>query len=192
MTSGQHPAETRQWERFLFHCLHRHQSNCVRFFCLYHLCFSSRKQALSAVTRVVANSKEHPVLRGLALEQLADHWYSFRTGRLGRRASRLVLSALPNPDANIRFWACFAAAQMALVQARPILKLMLNDPEVGSMGWTVGYEAGEALKKLSGQDAWLNDPAPLEHGYPSPWQLGSNCQLLGEVTVGDGLQVKLR
>jgi len=92
---------------------------------------------------------------------------------IGRRADRVVLQSLRDPDANVRFWACYAAAHRRLRRSIPLLRGLLKDKAVGNMGWTVGYEAGEALKALHGrQDAWDDGAQPKTHphAYECLWR----------------------
>jgi hypothetical protein len=44
---------------------------------------------------------------------------------------------------------------------------MIQDTGVSEMGWTVGYEAGEALKSIRGESAWDQfEPQKLPSPYP--------------------------
>ena len=160
----------KQWIRFMIHCLKHHRDPRVRHRIACHAVASADAggKPLSALIRMASDPKEHPVLRGQALETLA--WPArCATGRAARRARKTVLKCLRDPDGNVRFWACFAVSQMRIWEAIPILKGMLCDEAVSIMNWTVGYEAGEAIKELQGELAWEDTPESRPHDYLHLW-----------------------
>jgi hypothetical protein len=122
----------------------------------------------SAFIQGARDGQEHPLVRGICLEGLAGraNWFKPKN-RLDRKIFRVVLDCLHDLDSNVRFWACFAASGMRLLSAKSILRNLMDDDELGDMGITVGYEAGEALKSIQGLPAWEGEPPRSESPYPS-------------------------
>ena len=55
---------------------------------------------------------------------------------------------------------------MKLKSAQHLLRQMTRDQGLGDMGWTVGYEAQEALKSIQGKPAWQDEPPHKKSPYP--------------------------
>lgn len=161
--------KTPQWSRFILRGIKSHPSLSVRHRCLCYADSCGTPRVLSTLTNLALNTKEHPVLRGQALEVIPGCVWFLNRGRRTRRAQKAVLTCLRDLDANVRFWACFAAFGLRLTAAVPLLKQMTNDDGVSIMGWTVGYEAGEALKGLEGEDCWEELSPRVPHPYPALW-----------------------
>lgn len=119
----------------------------------------------SALMRRIASSNEHPLVRGQCLESLKPGWLASK-GPLERRAFALVLKCLRDPDANVRFWACYVSGQKRMRCSQGHLAKLIGDPAIAEMGWTVGYEAAEALKAIRGEPAWEKFPTQR---LPSPY-----------------------
>ncbi len=124
----------------------------------------------NALLNRVRDPHEHYLVRGVCLESLPGH-AEFRRpkNRLDRKVHRAILDCLSDPHPNVRFWACYAAGQMEMVAAESALRNLRNDDGLGCMGWTVGYEATEALKAIRGEPAWDDDRLPEECPYPHLW-----------------------
>lgn len=58
---------------------------------------------------------------------------------------------------------------MQMIAAQSALKNLIDDDGLSCMGWTVGYEATEALKAIRGEPAWDDDRLPEECPYPRLW-----------------------
>ena len=56
-----------------------------------------------------------------------------------------------------------------MLAAQEILRKLVDDEGLGDMGWTVGYEAIEALKSIRGEPAWDDDRRPEESPFPPLW-----------------------
>lgn len=111
-----------------------------------------------------------PCPRSVCLECLPGHAASGRPkNRLDRKVHRAILDCLRDPHSNVRFWACYAAGQMEISAARSALRGLIDDDGLSCMGWTVGYEATEALKALQGEPAWDDGRLPGECPYPPLW-----------------------
>ena len=124
----------------------------------------------NALLNRVKDPKEHHLVRGVCLECLPGHAASGRPkNRLDRKVHRAILDCLRDPHSNVRFWACYAAGQMEISAARSALRGLIDDDGLSCMGWTVGYEATEALKALLGEPAWDDDRLPGECPYPPLW-----------------------
>lgn len=142
-----------------------------RFASLAYCCYSSR--VTSALIQGARDPEEHFLVRGTCLEMLADRSSSAkRMSRTDRKIATVVLESLSDQHPNVRFWACFAVAGLRLRSAQSRLHELLQDDGLGDLGWTVGYEAGEALKVLRGQPAWLESRVGMKSPYPCPLSLG--------------------
>lgn len=162
----------RQWIRFLRHCILRHPNPAVRYHCICQADQAPDGQFLALLVRIAGNPSQPPILRGLALEvMVACDVGQWRNRRARYRARRIVKGCLRDNDPNVRFWACYAAAQMWMRDTLPLLQGLRNDQGIGIMGWTVAYEAGEAIKRLTfDPDAWETSPHRLAHKYPVHWR----------------------
>lgn len=128
---------------------------------------AQRPRLTSALLRRVRDRNEHHLVRGASLENLAScaAWYHPKS-RLDRKVYRTVLESLRDHHPNVRFWACYAAGQLRLQAARPYLRNLSNDQGLSDMGWTVAYEAEQALKVLRGEAGWDDGRMPEANPYP--------------------------
>lgn len=69
----------------------------------------------------------------------------------------------------MRFWACYAVSQLDLRFAAAHLRQLVDDQAVAIMGWTVGYEAIEAVKVLNGFEGWTDDRPIMPSSYAQLW-----------------------
>ena len=149
----------------------RNPSTRFRFASLAPWCSDTR--VISSLIQGAKDINEHFLVRGTCLEMLAHRGSSSkRATRQERKIANVVMGGLRAPHPNIRFWACFAAAGLRLFSAQDILRGLLQDEGLGDLGWTVGYEAGEALKELRGQPAWVESRVGMKSPYPCPLSLG--------------------
>ena len=110
-----------------------------------------------AFVTIFQNQDETSGLRGQAAEGLA---YLFgpcagarhdRRGRAYRQAGQILVAALGDPAAEVRFWSAFALGSMRYQAALPVLrKLARTDKEMFSNWWTVGKEAADAVDLIKG------------------------------------------
>lgn len=158
---------TGQFERWLARGIHaaRDPSDRYRYACHAWLCSGPR--VTSALISRAGDPREHYLVRGQCLEMLPcrAEWFQPKTRR-DRKVHRVVLSCLRDPHPNVKFWACFAAAGLRLRAAQSALHDLRNDQGLGDMGWTVAYEACEALKAIQGKPAWVDDRLPGPSPYP--------------------------
>lgn len=154
-----------QFCRFLVAGLRQRRDLRLRYLCAHHADSCSDCPAVqSALCLLAADPHEHPVVRGQCLERI-----NFRPvkRRQARRVHRLLLKCLRDPDANVRFWSCFGAPPWTL----PILQELVDDPGLGDIGWTVGYEATQAIRGIRGLPAWDDDGPPRQsHSYECLWR----------------------
>ncbi len=124
----------------------------------------------NALLNRVKDPEEHFLVRGVCLESLAwaGPWFEPKS-RLDHKVYRAILDCLRDPHSNVRFWACYAAGQMRILAARPLLLSLRNDEGLSCMGWTVGYEATEALKAIDGKPSWDDERLPGPCPYPPLW-----------------------
>lgn len=155
--------QTPQFLRFLIQTLRRSRNPRMRYICAHHAGGLMEPRLQSALCARASDPGEHPVIRGQCLEHLQ---VEPSDPRQARKVRRTLLKCLKDPDPNVRFWACFKAPPWTL----PILTGLTEDKGVGDLGWTVGYEAREAIKRIKGEPAWADDgPKRLKHTYESFW-----------------------
>lgn len=159
------PYDVPQFCRFLVRGLRQKRDLRLRYLCAHHANACCDAPSLqSALCARAADPNEHPVVRGQCLEHIH---FRPRQRRQARRVHQLLLQCLRDPDPNVRFWSCFGPPPWTL----PILQQMVNDTGVGDLGWTVGYEAQEAIKRIRGLPAWEDDgPKRQPHGYECLWR----------------------
>jgi len=110
-----------------------------------------------AFVTILQNGHESPGLRGQVAEGLAYlHGPCAgaprdRRRRAYREAGQLLITALGDPAAEVRFWAAFALGSMHYRAALPVLrKLARTDKERFGNWWTVGEEAADAVDHING------------------------------------------
>ena len=131
------------------------------------------KRVTSALLAAARDESEHFLVRGRCIESLAARGsWGKPKNRLDRKIYKVVLECLGHAHPNIRYWACFAASALDTGSLRHMLRGLMNDRSLGDTGWTVGYEAGEALKSIQGLPAWEQPPIPKKSPYPCPLSLG--------------------
>ena len=159
--------EGRAFQRWLAHWLRFHPCPRVRFCSAYYAGQGWNKRATlrRALLERTEDCSENPLVRGMCLEHLSG-FGEWSTSKERLRRERVVLQCLTDSDANVRFWACFAATGCDLRSVGPILESLVGDSHLSDLGWSVGHEATQALKSLRGETgAWEDDP-PLQ---PSPY-----------------------
>jgi hypothetical protein len=159
------PFNDQQFCRFLVLGLRQKRDLRWRYLCAHHAeGYGDSPAVQSALCSLASDPDEHPVVRGQCLERI-----NFRPlqRRQAKRVHRLLLKCLRDPDANVRFWSCCGAPPWTL----PILRELVDDPGVGDMGWTVGYEATQAIRSIRGFPAWDDEGPPRQaHPYECLWR----------------------
>lgn len=154
-----------RFERWLARGIRGADSAALRFRFAQVAKDCEHRSITSAYLRGAKDQTEHVLVRGLCLEGLAGAGCS--RGKRRRKIQAVVLECLRDPDANVRFWACFAASGNRLSAAQSILHELKDDPGISDMGVSVGYEATEALKSIQGKRAWEGNPPTRKSPYPS-------------------------
>ena len=82
-----------------------------------------------------------------------------RRSSVFRRARRVALAALDDPDDEVRFFAIYAVGQMGLTAALPKLKRMARSDKGSCLSlWTVAEEAQDVISHLT--TGWWPDREP--------------------------------
>lgn len=126
-----------------------------------------RPRLTNALLGRVRDRNEHHLIRGVCLENLASSaaWHHPKS-RLDRKVHRTILESLEDPLPNVRFWACYAAGTLRLQAARSRLDKLSHDEGLGDMGWSIAYEAEQALENIRTGNGWNDDRIPGENPYP--------------------------
>jgi hypothetical protein len=96
---------------------------------------------------VAQDSKEAPSVRAQALEGLAGEVEALKVNTSARkRVARVVCEGLRDADAEIRFWACFAAMGLREGGIKEALEALRGDEVRVPTMWSVGAEAQDALR----------------------------------------------
>jgi HEAT repeat protein len=117
-------------------------------------------EIIRVLTDIVADKTELAKIRAQALEGLGNKFDRAAATDVNLRASNEILSALADPDPEVRFWACFAAGAIELNEALPQLQVLARTDETIVPGWwSVGEEAVDAMTKLAGGIPPLRHPS---------------------------------
>jgi HEAT repeat protein len=110
-----------------------------------------------AFVTILQNQHESPGLRGQVAEGLAYlHGPCAGAARDRRRrayweAGQILITALGDPAAEVRFWSAFALGSIRYRAALPVLrKLARRDKGRFGNWWTVGEEAADAADHING------------------------------------------
>lgn len=110
-----------------------------------------------AFVTILQNQHESPGLRGQVAEGLAylhgpcAGAARDRRRRAYREAGQILITALGDPAAEVRFWSAFALGSMRYRAALPVLrKLARRDKGRFGNWWTVGEEAADAADHING------------------------------------------
>lgn len=111
--------------------------------------------ALDAALRDVASDRAvWPPARAFAFEGIANR----SRGKSSPPVAKAITLGLRDWDAEVRFWACYAAWQVGDRRAIPLLQPLTEAPVVVPMLWSVHLEAQDAIAALRG--------APREAAHP--------------------------
>jgi HEAT repeat protein len=110
---------------------------------------------------VASNSTFVPAVRGNALEGLTGICRETFPD-LYRQAAIVVIQALDDREAEVRFWACFAAAGLGITEALDKLQVLARtDRTIVPGWWFVSEEAEDTIVRLNGGDPPLRQPRNL-------------------------------
>lgn len=120
-------------------------------------------EVISVLTATAANKAETPSVRAQALEGLGNKLSQEIALNLYQEAVTVIIEALDDPEAEIRFWACFAVSALDIKEALPKLETLARNDRAIVPGWrSVGEEAEDAIALMNGEEP------PLRKPYNSP------------------------
>lgn len=110
------------------------------------------------LVEVAANPTLAASVRGYALEGLTGINRELYP-ELYQRTVTVILHALDDGEAEVRFWACFAVAGLKIREALDKLRLLQTDRAIVPGWWSVGEEAEDAITLLNGGEPPLRNPS---------------------------------
>ena len=122
---------------------------------VYTLSFLSASQITPEVIRVLsevaANQVEAPSVRAQALEGLGNKLSHELAPNLYQEALTVIIEALDDSEAEIRFWACFAMSAIKIEKALSKLQVLAQtDNTIVEGWWSVAEEAEDAITLMNG------------------------------------------
>lgn len=94
------------------------------------------RQVIATLTEIVANNSEASSVRGQALEGLSNKLSEELPPNLYQRAVSVIIQALDDSEAEVRFWACFAAVATRIKEALPRLQVLAEtDSTIAAGHW---------------------------------------------------------
>lgn len=149
-----------------------HPSPEGRLFATYWLRESQR--ASETLVEILEDRGEYVEIRAEAAESLGYIWeWANRSHFVFRWVASRLMAALEEPEAEIRFWACYSLGVMRVRKAIPALRgLAAHDDRLVTGWWKVSEEATDAIGKIFGRkypdrqrdDVWV---PPSWHRKPS-------------------------
>lgn len=116
-------------------------------------------EVISVLTATAANKAETPSVRAQALEGLGNKLSQEVALNLYQKAVTVIIEALDDVKAEIRFWACFAVSALEIKEALPKLEVLVqNDRAIVPGWWSVGKEAEDAITLMNGGEPPLRKP----------------------------------
>ena len=128
----------------------------------YVLGFSGSSDAAAVLARRLADTDESTMVRAHAAEALG-HLLQHQPVLAEIRTA--IVRCLRDPEPDVRFWSAFAAGVLSLQESRPQLERLKDDAAAIDGWWTVGQEAGWALRCLDGEE---DPPLPEPQSRPAP------------------------
>ncbi|EKQ66571.1 hypothetical protein OsccyDRAFT_5056 [Leptolyngbyaceae cyanobacterium JSC-12] len=130
---------------------------------VYTLSFLSASQVtpevIRVLTKVAANQVEAPSVRAQALEGLGNNLSYELAANLYQEAVTVIIEALDDSEAEVRFWACFAVSAIKIEEALPKLEILAQtDNTIVEGWWSVGEEAEDAITLMNGGEPPLRKP----------------------------------
>jgi HEAT repeat protein len=115
----------------------------------YVLGFSGTREIAGTLARRLADGDEGTVVRAHAAEALG---HLLQHGPVLAEVRMPIVAGLRDPEPEVRFWCAFAAGVLDLQESRPHLERLCGDEAKIEGWWTVGEEAGWALRCLDGEE----------------------------------------
>jgi HEAT repeat protein len=106
------------------------------------------RAVIKTLVRVLENP-DVPRVRAQTAESLTQ-LLQFRRGRLRRAAETALIEHLSDDEPDVRFWCAYAVGELRTKAAIPALRRLARDRSVVPGWWSVGMEAGDALKVIAG------------------------------------------
>ncbi|MGI0490927.1 HEAT repeat domain-containing protein [Alkalinema pantanalense CENA528] len=114
---------------------------------------------IGTLTEIAANNAEAPAIRAQALEGIGNRLSTELPGNLYQRAVDVMIQSLDDAEAEVRFWACFAAGATQTKEALPKLQVLAkNDRTIIAGWWAVGEEAQDSITLMNGGTPPLRQP----------------------------------
>ncbi|MBW4657652.1 MAG: HEAT repeat domain-containing protein [Drouetiella hepatica Uher 2000/2452] len=111
------------------------------------------------LSKVAADRVEAPSVRAQAPEGLGNRLSHELVPNLYQEALTVIIEALDDSDAEIRFWACFAVSEIKIEEALPKLQVLAQtDNTIMEGWWSVGEEAEDAITLINGGEPPLRKP----------------------------------
>lgn len=121
----------------------------------------ANQQVITTLTEIVANNSEVSFVRGQALEGLGNKLSEELPSNLYQRAVSVIIQALDDSEAEVRFWACFAVGAIKIKKALPKLQVLMQTDSIIVAGWwSVGEEAEDAITLMNGGEPPLRIRKP--------------------------------
>jgi HEAT repeat protein len=121
--------------------------------------------ALDLFIDLLSSSDNHELVRGQAAEGIGiinppkDH-------RSRKKAEEILIMGLRDLSPTVRFWSCYAAGQIKLKKAIPLLEeLKRNDHSVCPGWWYISEEAEDAIEWICGRNGKERIPLHARKGH---------------------------
>ncbi|MBD2325780.1 HEAT repeat domain-containing protein [Alkalinema sp. FACHB-956] len=130
---------------------------------VYALSFLANREreqdVISTLIEIVANKADTSVIRAQALEGIGNRLSTELPENLYQRAVDVMIQSLDDTEAEVRFWACFAAGATQTKEALPKLQVLAQtDRTILSGWWAVGEEAQDSITLINGGTPPLRQP----------------------------------
>ena len=116
--------------------------------------FRNVKRLNDAFVEVLNDTEQPPPVRAQAAEGLGNyHAYGDHRTKQFQLALHVLVDALSDRSAEVRFWSAFALGSMGSKAALPALRtLARNDPSLVKGWWYVSEEADDAISNILGRE----------------------------------------
>jgi HEAT repeat protein len=122
-------------------------------------CCEVNQQVITTLTEIAASNSEAASTKAQALEGLGNKLSQKFSPNLYQRAVSVIIQALDAPEAEVRFWACFAVGALKIKEALSRLQVLAQtDSMIVAAWWSVGEEAEDAITIMKGGEPPLRKP----------------------------------